>query len=136
MYTIRHIITIHAPQHLVYQYLLGADFLNHTGVLHAGDSMKIIFNDHFKVSLQIHELIPGRCLVLDQPAGNTNWNGTEISFDIAQVNSHTSTMRMAHSNWKDQNDVFATCNFRWAQLLENFKTTCEQRSMAVSRPVL
>jgi hypothetical protein len=128
MYSIRHLVTIQAPQRQIYQQLLRADFLTYARILpHENDSLKLIFNDALHIQLNINELIANKCLVLNTPQGNAEWEGTEVAFDLSEISPQVTIIRLSHSNWLRQTDLFAETSFRWAQLIDKFRIRCEQK---------
>lgn len=89
----------------------------------------MIFSDDLHVELNIHELIPNKCLVLDRPKGHAEWEGTEVAFDLSELNARTTILRLSHSNWIRQTDLLAASNFRWARHLDTFRVKCEQKML-------
>jgi uncharacterized protein YndB with AHSA1/START domain len=52
------------------------------------------------------------------------WIGTKIHFDLQKQVDKT-LLRFGHTGWKEVTDMYANCNYDWAQFLKSLKLLCE-----------
>ena len=78
------------------------------------------FRNEFKVT----ELVPDRKVEWECISSIEEWIGTTVSFNLEEKDGKT-IVRFAHSGWKEATDMFANCNYDWAQFLKSLKLLCE-----------
>jgi uncharacterized protein YndB with AHSA1/START domain len=69
--------------------------------------------------LEMNKKVEWECIV-----GDKEWVGTTFSFEIEEQKSNT-ILRFFHSNWKEETDFFASCNYHWGYYLRSIKLYCE-----------
>jgi uncharacterized protein YndB with AHSA1/START domain len=57
---------------------------------------------------------------------NPEWNGTELSWELASDNGGT-IVRFTQSNWKAVTELYAICNSTWGELMYRLKDYVEGR---------
>ena len=68
-------------------------------------------------------------------AGDKEWLGTKIIFNLEQKNKNT-ILRFSHLNWKHQTDLFGICNYHWGLYLKSLKTYIETGKGTPHTPTL
>jgi len=74
----------------------------------------------FKVSnLSPNKNVEWKCI-----NSNDEWVGTRVSFDLEEKNGNT-VLRFTQDGWRAVTELFAVCNYHWAQFLRSLKSLCE-----------
>ena len=55
---------------------------------------------------------------------NEEWLGTKVFFTLEKREGST-LLRFNHSGWRKVTDMYASCNYDWAQFLASLKSLCE-----------
>ena len=92
---------------------------NNVGDINIFDFGDRYHNEMKIIDLQTNKRIKWKCFV-----GDNEWIGTNFIFELEEKNNET-VLRFAHSNWKEETDFFASCNFQWAYYLRSLKQYCE-----------
>lgn len=81
------------------------------------------FGNHVKnievVNLEENKRVEWKCI-----AGDEEWIGTTISFEIIE-NNGACNLRFTHNKWKEQTDYFGVCSYHWARFLTSLKSYIE-----------
>ena len=130
MNAIKHFLVIEAQANKVYQALTTPEGVsgwwtsqNKIGEK-VGDSNIFDFGNRYHNEMKIIQLeqdkkVEWACLV-----GDKEWVGTKILFRVEEIDGSTA-LRFSHSNWKDETDFFASCNYQWGYYLMSLKLYCE-----------
>ncbi|TDJ06687.1 MAG: SRPBCC domain-containing protein [Deltaproteobacteria bacterium] len=57
--------------------------------------------------------------------GPEEWIDTKQIFELEELESGTTKLRFTHSNWKEDNGAYPSCNTTWGHLMVNLKEYCE-----------
>jgi uncharacterized protein YndB with AHSA1/START domain len=52
------------------------------------------------------------------------WINTTLSFDLEEHDGKT-ILRFNHEGWREAADMYALCNYHWAQFMRSLKLLCE-----------
>lgn len=89
-----------------------------------GDINIFDFGDRYHNEMKIIDLQPNKRVEWECLVGDKEWIGTNFSFELEEKDNET-VLRFAQSNWKEETDFFASCNFQWAYYLVSLKQYCE-----------
>ena len=130
MNAIKHFLVIEAPANKIYQALTSPEGVsgwwtsqNKIGEK-VGDSNIFDFGNRYHNEMKIIQLEPDKKVEWACLVGDKEWVGTKILFKIEEIDGSTA-LRFSHSNWQDETDFFASCNYQWGYYLMSLKLYCE-----------
>ena len=130
MSTIQHLFHIEAPPAIVYKALATVKGLSEWwtrdtfGAAEVGSILEFKFGEVFLNKMRVVEMEPEQSVTWECVSGPADWVGTRITFELEKVDAKT-RLRFSHSNWREQNDFFAQCNFSWGRYLESLRQYCQ-----------
>lgn len=84
------------------------------------------FGDIYLKIMKISRLSPPNILELQCLSGPDEWVGTKLSFILTKVRSNSTKVNFSHSDWLNDTEFFANCNFQWGQFLNSLRHYCEK----------
>ena len=112
----------------------------------AGSTARFAFGPDYFKEMQIVELAARQRVRWQCLAGESEWIGTSISFELRageigtllnarpeiedQVHQHDRSSEctllvMSHDGWTEHTPMFAECSYTWAQFLRSLRLLCE-----------
>lgn len=82
------------------------------------------FSEAYQKSMRVVELLPDRRVLWECVAGDVQWLGTTIAFEIEPVSGGIE-LRFYHAGWEAETELFGHCNYHWAIYLKSLKTYLE-----------
>ena len=131
MSAIRHLLTIYAPPERIDRALTEEEGLQAWWTEGAKTLAKIgttavfDFGTRFHNEMNIDELVPSERVAWTCIAGDEEWVGTHLIFEIIRITGG-SELRFAQTNWREETDFFASCSYNWAYYLSSLKEYCEK----------
>jgi len=130
MATIFHQVLIDAPIETVYNNITTQDGLSQWWIADCTVQPELGFINEFRVegigsnrmkvvNLKSNQNVTWECL-----NDKDDWTGTHVSFELSTRGSLT-CLNFRHIGYKEQNEIFATCNYHWARHLSMLKWLCE-----------
>jgi uncharacterized protein YndB with AHSA1/START domain len=116
MASIKHYLLIKALPDKVFKALASTEGLKGWWTLEAktdeqvGGVAEFIFGEHYHNKMKIVELVPNKKVGWECIKGDKEWIGTSFVFDLEE-NDGDAILRFTHSNWKEETDFFASCNY-------------------------
>jgi uncharacterized protein YndB with AHSA1/START domain len=89
-----------------------------------GSIAEFVFGAHYHDKMRILSLIPNTLVEWECLAGDKEWVGTRLRFDLESHPEHT-VLRFKHMNWQEVTDFFAQCNTIWGSYMISLKNYCE-----------
>jgi uncharacterized protein YndB with AHSA1/START domain len=89
-----------------------------------GDINIFKFGNRYYNEMKITDLKENHFVEWVCEKGDKEWIGTEFTFELEEKNGET-ILRFAHSNWEEETDFFASCNFQWAHYMKSLRQYCE-----------
>ena len=77
--------------------------------------------------MHIEKLEPGKRAVWTCHGDHPEWNGTTLTWDIADAGGST-VLRFTQSGWEAITDYCATCNSTWGELMYRLKNYLEGKN--------
>jgi len=74
--------------------------------------------------MRVQELVPSKLVLWEVVDGPPEWIGTEISFEITQVDDFTVVL-FEHRGWATAPEFFYHCSTKWATFLLSLKQLVE-----------
>ena len=74
--------------------------------------------------MEVRALTPNTFIAWKCLNENDAWSGTEISFELSEQSDFT-CLDFKHSGYRQQDGLYATCNYHWARHLSMLKELCE-----------
>lgn len=92
---------------------------------HIGGTVEFVFGERYYIKMKITKLRDNKTVGWECLEGDKEWIGTAFLFDLEEKDGNT-ILRFSHSNWKEETDFFASCNFNWGYYLNSLKQYCEK----------
>ena len=133
MHSIKHQLQIKASPEKVYRALTSTEGLRGWWTLEAkadeqvGGVAEFIFGEQYHNKMKIIKLVSNKLVEWECIEGDKEWIETNFVFDLEEKDGDT-TLRFIHSNWKEETDFFASCNYHWGYYLRSLKLYCETGS--------
>ena len=89
-----------------------------------GGTAEFIFGERYYNKMKIMNLQDNKTVEWECLEGDKEWIGTTFLFELEEKNGST-ILRFSHSNWKEETDFFASCNYNWGYYLNSLKQYCE-----------
>lgn len=89
-----------------------------------GDTNIFDFGNRYHNEMSIADLQPNKRVEWKCIVGDKEWIGTYLVFELKEKDNGT-ILRFSHSNWKEETDFFASCNYQWAYYMRSLKQYCE-----------
>jgi uncharacterized protein YndB with AHSA1/START domain len=89
-----------------------------------GDINIFDFGDRYHNEMIIINLIPNKKVEWECLVGDKEWIGTKLIFEIEEKDKN-SVLKFTHSNWREETDFFASCNYHWGYYMRSLKLFCE-----------
>ena len=89
-----------------------------------GGTAEFVFGERYYIKMKITILKDNKTIEWECLEGDKEWIGTTFLFDLEEKDGNT-ILRFSHSNWKEETDFFASCNFNWGYYLNSLKQYCE-----------
>jgi len=130
MANIKHYLLIKASPEKVYKALTSTEGLKGWWTLEAktdeqvGGVAEFIFGEYYYNKMKIVELVQNKKVEWECIKGDKEWIGTNFVFSLDEKDGDT-ILRFTHSNWKEETDFFASCNYNWGYYLRSLKLYCE-----------
>jgi len=130
MAEIQHMLLIDVPVERVYMAITDQDGLaawwtaQVVAKPEVGSVAEFAFGDRYHTSMRIAALEPSREVRWECIAGDDEWVGTKIVFDLEKRGEQT-LLRFHHTDWRGMTDFFASCNYNWGFYMRSLKTYCE-----------
>ncbi len=130
MADIKHILSISAPADKVYEALTTREGIAGWWTPDAelepqvNSIARFNFGREFQNKMRITGLQPGKCVHWRCLEGHDEWIGTSFRFDLEAQEGNT-LLRFGHTNWREETDFFASCNYNWGWYLTSLKNYCE-----------
>ena len=130
MAAIKHLLVIQCSPEIIYSAITTTDGIanwwtvqTHVGTK-VGDINIFDFGDRYHNEMKIFDLLPDKRIVWECVVGDKEWIGTKLIFEI-EKKDNSSILRFTHSEWKEETDFFASCNFQWGYYMNSLKQYCE-----------
>jgi uncharacterized protein YndB with AHSA1/START domain len=130
MAEIRHMLLIDAPADRVYRAITEQAGLAGWWTVQAlaeprvGAVADFKFGDRYHTAMRITGLEPSRKVRWECVAGDEEWVGTKIVFDLEKQGDQT-LVRFVQGDWRAVTDFYASCNYNWGYYLTSLKSYCE-----------
>ncbi len=130
MSSIKHYLIIKAQPEKVYNAITKTGGLKGWWTIEAkadekvGGIAEFIFGERYYNKMKITNLLNNKKVEWKCLEGDKEWIGTTFLFDLEEKDGST-ILRFSHSNWKEDTDFFASCNFNWGYYLNSLKKYCE-----------
>jgi uncharacterized protein YndB with AHSA1/START domain len=79
----------------------------------------IVYNKMKIINLRTNEKVEWECVQSDP-----QWIGTHVIFEISR-HYDLVKLNLKQTNWKEQTEFFATCNYHWGRHLTMLRDYCE-----------
>jgi len=89
-----------------------------------GDINIFDFGDRYHNEMKISKLIPNKQVEWECLEGDKEWIGTKLIFEIEEK-YNSAVLKFTHSNWREETDFFASCNYHWGYYMRSLKLYCE-----------
>lgn len=133
MKSIKHLLLIRSSPEKIYKALTTKEGVanwwttqteigSKVGEINVFDFGKTYHNKMKIVDLKLNRKVEWECL-----EGDKEWLGTKVSFEIEKKDEDI-ILRFIHSNWKEETDFFASCNYHWGYYMRSLKLYCENGS--------
>ena len=83
------------------------------------------------IGMRVSELVPGKRVLWDVADGPEEWMGTEVSFELSQVEGYTIVL-FEHRGWREPVGFMYHCSTKWASFLLSLKQLVETGTGAPS----
>ncbi len=130
MADIRHMMLVDAPPERVYAAITRQEGLAAWWTAQAkatpvvGSTADFKFGDRYYTAMRIKALEPPRRVEWDCTAGDDEWVGTTVVFNLEKKGDQT-LVRFVHGGWRSETDFFASCNYNWGHYMASLKSYCE-----------
>ena len=74
--------------------------------------------------MKVVELVPGKRVLWEVSEGPAEWLGTQVSFDLSQVDDYTIVL-FEHRGWAEPVEFMYHCSTKWASYLLSLKQLVE-----------
>lgn len=131
MASIKHYLRIKALPEKVYSALTTSEGLKGWWTVNTNTEEKIggiaefIFGERYHNKMEIIKLKRNRRVEWKCFQGDKEWINTTFEFDIEGKEEDT-ILRFSHSNWKEETDFFASCNYQWGYYMRSLTNYCEK----------
>ena len=131
MASIKHFLRIKALPEKVYSAITTSEGLKGWWTLDANAEEKIggiaefIFGERYHNKMEITKLEHNSRVEWKCFQGDKEWIDTTFEFDIEETEEET-ILRFSHSNWKEETDFFAYCNYQWGYYMRSLADYCEK----------
>lgn len=131
MASIKHYLRIKALPEKVYSALTTSEGLKGWWTVNTNTEEKIggiaefIFGERYHNKMEIIKLKRNRRVEWKCFQGDKEWINTTFEFDIEGKEEDT-ILRFSHSNWKEETDFFASCNYQWGYYMRSLANYCEK----------
>jgi uncharacterized protein YndB with AHSA1/START domain len=82
------------------------------------------FGERYHNEMKILDLRPDSRVEWLCEKGDSEWIGTRLVFEIEERKSNC-ILRFSHTEWREETDFFASCNYHWGYYLRSLKLYCE-----------
>jgi uncharacterized protein YndB with AHSA1/START domain len=130
MASIKHLLMIKTSPEKVYKALTSTEGLRGWWTLEAKTDERVDgiaefkFDVQYYIKMKIVKLVPNNIVVWECIKGDKEWIGTTFLFGLEEKEGDT-VLKFTHSNWKEETDFFASCNYHWGYYLRSVKLFCE-----------
>ncbi len=130
MYSIRHFLTIKAPQTMVYKALTTQEGLSQWWTRETcaapvvGSIAVLQFANGYTKRLKVTVLEPEHRVEWFCENAHEEWVGTRFWFDLSDHDGET-FVQFAQEGWCEQTDWYARCNHDWGKYMQSLKQYCE-----------
>lgn len=130
MVAIKHLLVLKAPPQKIYRAITTTEgiaswWTEETRVGNKiGDINIFDFSKRYHNEMKILNLVPEKLVEWECFAGDKEWIGTKLIFEIEE-RDEASVLRFAHSDWREETDFFASCNYQWGHYMTSLKQYCE-----------
>lgn len=130
MYSIKHYLIIKSSANIIFNALVKQEGLSAWWTEDTvtdskiGNIIEFHFGDLYHNKMKIKNLEEEKLVEWECIHGDKEWIGTKFSFELEQRENDT-ILRFVHSNWKEETDFFANCNYHWGYYLRSLKLYCE-----------
>ncbi len=94
-----------------------------------GGVVKFRFGPPGGFDMLVRELVPGKAVLWEVVDGPPEWIGTEVSFEVQQVEDFTIVL-FEHRGWAEPVEFMHHCSTKWATFLLSLKELLETGSGA------
>ena len=130
MVEIKHLLHIKAPVSKVYQAVTEVEGLKSwwtggtSGLSEIGSRLTFDFDEKYHNEMKVLEQNLNKYVEWVCLEGDHEWIGTKFFFEF-EASGNEAILRFSHSNWKEQTDFFASCNYHWGFYLRSLKLYCD-----------
>jgi len=89
-----------------------------------GFTIDFIFGEAYHNKMLITNLVADKIVAWECTLGDPEWIGTKFKFSIEPREENT-VLRFTHSDWREETNFFASCNYHWGYYLRSLKLYCE-----------
>jgi uncharacterized protein YndB with AHSA1/START domain len=131
MPAIKHMLTIKSPAEKVYRAATSKEGLASwwTDNVIAEEKLHAVlefrFGGTYHNKMEVIELVQNRIVEWKCIAGDKEWLGTRLLFDIRESEAGT-VLRFSQLDWREETDFFASCNYQWGIYMKSLKDYCEK----------
>ena len=131
MAAIKHLLFINAPPQRIYTALITAEgianwWTEQTKISNNVGEINIFnFGERYHNEMKIINLMTDKQVEWECIDGDKEWIGTKFIFEIEEKEDGT-VLKFTHSNWKEETDFFASCNYQWGHYMTSLKQYCEK----------
>jgi uncharacterized protein YndB with AHSA1/START domain len=140
METIYHQILINSTPDVVFKAVTTQEGISKWWLFNCIVKPEMGFINEFRYKNYVHnkmkviDLQPNKRVEWECIQSDPQWIGTHIIFDIS-VHNEFVKLNFIHTNWQEQTDFFAACNYHWARHLTMLKNYCESGNNQVDEQV-
>ena len=131
MASIKHFLIIKALPEKVYKAVTSTEGIKGWWTLdtnideQVGGVAEFIFGERYHNKMQITALEQNKRVEWKCFQGDKEWIGTTFEFAIEARDDDT-ILRFTHSNWREETDFFAHCNYQWGYYMRSLANYCEK----------
>ena len=130
MPTIKHYLIVRSTPEKIYEALTTREGVANWWTVQteiggkAGGVNVFDFGERYHNKMEIVDLLPNKKVEWKCLEGDKEWIGTKLIFEIEKQDDH-SILRFMHSDWLEETDFFASCNYHWGYYMRSIKLYCE-----------
>ena len=130
MANIKHFLVIKAPVKTVYKAITEQEGLASWWTIKTMAKPDVGFVNEFNFSvnyqkkMKITKLEHDSLVCWECIAGDREWIGTKLRFELNEKNGTTELM-FIHADWADETLLYANCNYNWGLYMKSLKSYCE-----------
>lgn len=131
MPSIRHLLFIKSPKSNIYRAVTTADGISCWWTEQVkidpieGTVAEFNFGKRYQNKMFITRLDKNNYVEWECIDGDKEWIGTRIKFNFSTEGDWT-ILKFLHTDWRNESDFFASCNFQWGRYMVSLKNYCEK----------